>query len=162
MQLKFLAVIIFSGFFGDIFPQDNKVRILNFTEFEPYMHQQNDTVYIVNFWATWCGPCRRELPAMEKIHNIYSNKKVRVLLISLDFPAQIDRSLIPYLKNNNISAEVLLLDDPNSNAWINKVDTSWNGSLPATLVYKGNNNQFFEKELNYEFLTEMVSKYLNL
>jgi thiol-disulfide isomerase/thioredoxin len=134
------------------------IKILRFDQLDPLLHQNTDTIYVVNFWATWCIPCRKELPAIEKIHKDFSDKPVEVLLVSLDSPNQIEGSLIPFLANNNITARVVLLNDPNSNLWINKVDSSWSGSIPATLVYNKNNREFFEKELDYYTLRTIILK----
>src|SRR5690606_6809447 len=64
-----------------------KVVSLNFEALEKkYFQKKNDSIYVINFWATWCKPCIKELPAFEKIASEYADKKVKVLLVSLDFP----------------------------------------------------------------------------
>jgi thiol-disulfide isomerase/thioredoxin len=133
-----------------------KIQILRFNELDPLLHLSNDTTYIVNFWATWCVPCRKELPALEKIHEDYAGKPVKVLLVSLDFPNQVESSLVPFLTKNNITARVILLNDPNSNAWIDKVDPAWSGSIPATLIYNKKFRKFFEKELDYDTINTII------
>ncbi|MFT5167540.1 MAG: thiol-disulfide isomerase/thioredoxin, partial [Saprospiraceae bacterium] len=65
----------------------------NFEALVPLFEKQNDTTYVINFWATWCKPCVAELPYFEELHNRYKGKKVKVLLISLDFPNQIEKKL---------------------------------------------------------------------
>ena len=70
--------------------------------------------------------------------------------MSLDFVNQKEESLIPFLIKNNVNSEVILLNDPDSNKWIDKVDTGWTGSLPATLIYNSKTRYFIEDELNYE------------
>jgi thiol-disulfide isomerase/thioredoxin len=142
----------------NIAQQTGDIKILRFDQLEPLLHKNNDTTYVVNFWASWCIPCRKELPAIEKIHKDFSDKPVEVLLVSLDFPNQIEGSLVPFLTNNNITARVVLLNDPNSNVWINEVDPSWSGAIPATLVYNKNNREFFEKELDYNTLKTIILK----
>ncbi len=131
------------------------IPMVNFAGVEPYLVAKSDTVYVINFWATWCGPCRRELPSMEKIHLDYSGKKVRVLLVSLDFPNQ-QKGLQQFLASNLITASVILLNEPDANAWIDKVDPSWTGALPATLIYKGEDRLFFEKELTYQDINNSI------
>src|SRR5512142_2271974 len=84
----------------------NKVPTLNFNKFEPYLHRTTDTLYIVNFWASWCVPCREELPAFEKIGDKYSKMKVKVLLVSLDFPNQLETRLLPFIKKYKLKSEV--------------------------------------------------------
>jgi len=140
----------------------SSIATFDFQSFEHYLHLQNDSLYVINFWATWCVPCRKELPVFDKIADQYKNEKVKVLLVSLDFPSQISQSLIPFLNNNHIKSEVFLLNDPNSNAWINKVDPSWSGSIPATLIYNRSKRLFFEKELDYIFLNQTIHKIINL
>jgi thiol-disulfide isomerase/thioredoxin len=130
--------------------------MVTFSQIEKYFHENSDTTYIINFWATWCGPCRKEIPDMERIHQKFSDQKVKVLLISLDFPEQLDKALMKFLKSNNITAQVVLLNDPDSNEWIDKVDPHWSGSLPATLVYKGRDRFFFEKELSFEDVSRSI------
>lgn len=61
-------------------PDDKKIRVLNFDQLEPYLNFRNDTVYLVNFWATWCAPCVAELPAIKAVEKKYSDKKFKVLL----------------------------------------------------------------------------------
>lgn len=146
-----LSVFLVTGVKG----QSKAVPMLNFAGFEPYLGARSDTVYVINFWATWCGPCRRELPNMEKIHKDYSGQKVKVLLVSLDFPNQ-QKSLQQYLTSNHITAPVVLLNEPDANAWIDKVDPSWTGALPATLIYKGKDRLFFEKELSYQDVNNSI------
>ena len=142
--------------FGTAFSQQN-LRILDFQGLQPYLNRTDETVYVINFWATWCGPCRVELPDIEKIHLDYKDKNVKVLLVSLDFPYAVEKSLIPFLKTNNISAEVLLLDDPDGNSWIGKVDPSWSGALPATIIYKKDKRYFYGKMINYQTVENVLS-----
>ena len=139
----------------DLNGQNLPVPMVNFAGFESYLGAKSDTVYVINFWATWCGPCRRELPGMEKIYQDYSGKKVKVLLVSLDFPNQ-QKVLQQFLSTNHITAPVVLLNEPDANAWIDKVDPSWTGALPATLIYKGKDRLFFEKELTYQDVNNSI------
>ncbi|MEE9462041.1 MAG: TlpA disulfide reductase family protein [Bacteroidales bacterium] len=132
--------------------------MLTFNDFEPHLHLQNDTTYLVNFWASWCTPCVEELPAIERVGEEYKHQKVKVLLVSLDFPGQIETRLLPFLEKNEIRSEVLVLNDPNANKWIDSVDPSWSGSIPATLIYRGNDRTFHEGAYNYEDLKRIVEQ----
>jgi thiol-disulfide isomerase/thioredoxin len=121
--------------------------------------QANDTLYIVNFWATWCKPCVAELPAFERINEEYREKAVKVILVTMDFKEDLKTKLLPFLKKNKYSAEVILLDEMNGNTFINKVDSSWTGAIPATLMRMGNRTKFMEKQLKYEQLKEKLSEF---
>lgn len=129
---------------------------LSFQEFEPLLHKQNDTVYVINFWATWCKPCIKELPDFEKLYEHYSDEKVKVYLVSLDFPKKHDELLIPFIEKNNIRSQVIHLTDTDANSWIDKVSPLWSGSIPATMIYKGNSAEFYETTLTFEELKNIV------
>jgi hypothetical protein len=101
-------------------------------------------------------PCREELPDFERLHKTYQSEPVKVILISLDMPDQIESRLIPFLEKNNITAEVILLDDPDFNSWINKIDSTWGGGIPATLIYDKNSRVFLDRKTNFEELENIV------
>ena len=133
-----------------------------FDDFEPILHQDTDTTYVVNFWATWCGPCVKELPYFEALHKRYEDQPVKVVLVSLDFEKHIVRKLLPFLNKKDIQSNVVLLADGKANNWIDKVDPSWSGAIPITLVYKGDKREFYEKEFHSEQeLVNIISPFLN-
>ena len=88
------------------------------------LQTKSDTLFVVNFWATWCEPCIEELPAFEAINQEYKNQKFKMLLVSLDFNKQKEKKLIPFIINHHLKAKVLHLNDPDANAWIEKVDAN--------------------------------------
>lgn len=111
-------------------------------QLEARIRQAGDTTLVINFWATWCGPCVEELPIFEELHRRYSPFGLNVILISLDFKSQKDKRLIPFLQNNCLSPEIGLLADPDMDSWIPRVDSLWDGAIPATLVVQGNKRGF--------------------
>ncbi len=137
-----------------------EIRVVDFAGLQPLLEKSNDTTYIVNFWATWCAPCLKELPYFQQIHEKYSDQKVKVFLVSLDFERQIETRLKPFIEKNKLTPEVIVLNDPKSNIWIDKVDPSWSGAIPATLFFNNSNRLFFEKEFTYNEI-EAILKQLN-
>lgn len=137
------------------------IPVWRFDTLEKYLNRQTDTLYVLNFWATWCGPCREELPDFEKIYQTYSSQKVQVLLVSLDFPNQLEKSLLSFIRTYRITAPVVLLNEPDASRWIDKVDPAWTGSLPATLFYRENKRHFFEKKMTYADINQEIIKLLN-
>jgi thiol-disulfide isomerase/thioredoxin len=133
-----------------------QIPVLNFEKLQPLLNKQNDTLYLVNFWATWCVPCVKEMPAIQKITAKYSEAKFKVLLVSFDFPSQIESRLKPFLKNHNISSDVVVLDDADFNSWIDKVEINWSGSIPATLIYDAHSRDFYEQSFEFEELDNMI------
>jgi thiol-disulfide isomerase/thioredoxin len=135
---------------------DQEIPKLSFDEFEPLLKKDNDTVYVINFWATWCKPCIKELPDFEKLNRNYADQKVKVVLVSLDFPNKHDELLIPFVEENNLKSEIVHLIDVDANSWIDKVSPLWSGSIPATVIYRGSSSEFHESMLSYDQLTQIV------
>jgi len=121
-----------------------------FEDLEPQLHINNDTTYVYNFWATWCGPCVKELPYFEAVAKRYQNEKFKMILVSLDMKKQIESKLIPFLNKHRIVSEVVLLVDGKAHKWIDKVDPSWSGAIPITLVVSGGESHFYEREFHSE------------
>lgn len=115
-----------------------------------YLQKNNDTTYVVNFWATWCKPCVKELPAFEQINSDYSDKKVKVVLVSLDFPDKLETHVVPFTEKMELQSEVVLLDDDDMNRWIPMVSEEWSGAIPATIIVKQGSRKFYERSFTYE------------
>jgi thiol-disulfide isomerase/thioredoxin len=124
-----------------------------------FLSQQNDTIYVVNFWATWCVPCVEELPNFEKITQKYKIDKIKVILVSLDFGKDINTRLLPFIARKKIKSKVIVMREPDANSWIPNVDESWSGALPATVIYKGAQRAFFEKTFTFEELENEIKKF---
>ena len=122
---------------------------------------KSDTTYVVNFWATWCGPCVKELPYFEKLNEQYASEKVKVLLVSIDFVKDYEKKLQPFVKRKKLGSEVMLLNETKPNEFIDKINPKWSGSIPATMIVnnKEKYNEFFEKEVTYEFLEVKVKAF---
>jgi len=157
-----IVIFILSGFSLNYGLLAQKVPVVDFSEFEKRLASNSDTVFVINFWATWCAPCRKEIPEFEKIHKTFADEKVKVLLVSLDFPTQAEKALKTFLATSHVTAPVILLNEPDANSWIDKVDPSWSGALPATLIYKRDHKIFFEKQLSYEDINNSISSLNNL
>ena len=136
------------------------VKSYSYNELKPLLEKNDGKTYVVNFWATWCGPCVKELPAFEKLNKEYANKNVEVLLVSLDFPKQVDKRLIPFINRKKINSKVVLLDDVNEDIWIKAIDSTWSGALPATLIYNTKQRKFFEASFDYDKLESELKSFL--
>ena len=138
------------------------VRVVKFPELQKRLARPTDTTYVVNFWATWCAPCVKELPNFEQIRTANAGKKVKVLLVSLDYASQIDKKIKPFVLKRGLKSEVLVLNEPDPNDWLAKVDTKWSGALPFTLIINNKTKQrvTFEQELSRAELTAALRKFL--
>lgn len=140
---------------------EKEIPVIDFKQLLPLLEKDNDTVYVVNFWATWCAPCIKEIPYFEQLGEKYRDQELKVLMVSLDMPNQVESKLIPYIEEHEMRNEVILLDDPRFNDWIPLVEKNWTGAIPATLVYKGDSRVFHAGELTYPELEEMVGPFLS-
>ncbi|OSY87978.1 thioredoxin [Tenacibaculum holothuriorum] len=142
-------------------PKNNSLAIFDYKGLQPLLEKSDNITYVVNFWATWCKPCVKELPAFEKLKKEYSEKGVEVILVSLDFPNQIESSLKPFIRKEKLQSKVVVLDDPDQNNWIPKINEKWSGSIPATLIYNKDKREFFERSFTYEELEGELKKFIN-
>lgn len=138
-----------------------ELEVYDFESLEPLLNQQGDKVYVVNFWATWCAPCLKEMPHFEKLNANYKEKNVEVLFVSLDFPFNYDKKLKPYIKEHKLQSKVVALDDPDMNAWMPKVNEEWTGAIPITIIYNKEKRQFYERTFTYNELEQEVKQFLN-
>jgi len=146
---RYLAAFMFLTLSLSLSSQD--IEIIGIERLGQELNKQTDSVYIYNFWATWCKPCTEEMPALLKIQKEFANDKMKLILISLDMPSQKDTRLAKFIKDYEISSKVLLLDEPDANKWIPMVDESWTGSIPATLISAPliNYRKFHEGVISY-------------
>lgn len=149
--LLLFSLLLFSNTEGQ------KIEVIDFDKLAPRLAIQNDTVYVINFWATWCKPCTDEMPELVQLADEMKNKKFKLLLVSLDMPSQVETRVKPFIEKMDIKSEVVLLDDPDSNRWINSVDKGWSGGIPATLIYSKGYRNFIEGKVTYSEMKGIVT-----
>ena len=152
-QLNVLTAILCSTLL-----QAQNIPVVEFPELEQLYMKNNDTTYVVNFWATWCKPCIEELPHFKKINVDLDSQKMEMLLVSLDFVDKIDSKLIPFIEENHLKPRVIVINDPKENEWIPRVNEIWSGALPATLIINNAKGYrfFYEGKLGYKTLRNAV------
>jgi len=157
IKSKFLFSFTFFLILSEIYSQ--KIEVYKIDNLLNRIHNNSDTTYIVNFWATWCKPCVAELPDFEKIDSIYKTEKIKVLLVSLDFKEDLNSKIKPFIVKRKFSSECIILDEANGNDFINKVSELWSGAIPATLITNQNKQikEFYEKKISFNFLTERLN-----
>src|SRR6185369_10613606 len=93
---------------------------------------EKEQIQVINFWATWCAPCLKELPLFEKLNG--DRKDIHVRLVSMDMDLDPNPEKVrKFVTRKKIQSEVLILDERDPNSWIDKLEKSWSGAIPATL-----------------------------
>jgi thiol-disulfide isomerase/thioredoxin len=138
------------------------VESVKLADLQKTIHGPSDKILVINFWATWCGPCIKELPLFEKLHQ--DNKKVEVLLVSMDY--DLDPSIEKverFRARKNLQSKILFLTEHDPNSWIEKIDSRWSGALPATLIINSKNGkrEFVQGEVEEGEIDRLVTKVNN-
>ena len=162
MILVRISILILVAFSSSNAATGN-VQNLTFNEFEKTILEVNsdDTLRVINFWATWCGPCVKELPYFEKINREKRGMPIEVILVSLDFEKNYDDKLLPFIQENELQSRLVWLEGNMNTENINRVHSDWSGAIPATLFMKnGKILKFIERELDFEELENTINDLL--
>ncbi|GAK76223.1 hypothetical protein JCM19296_1820 [Nonlabens ulvanivorans] len=90
------------------------------------------------------------------------NPDIDMLLVSMDFTNDVETSLKPFLKDNNIKSRVILMEDPDANYWINQIDPSWSGAIPFTIIFNKNKRLYLEQSFeNAEDFQNQINQFYN-
>jgi thiol-disulfide isomerase/thioredoxin len=156
MTIKILSIILL--FTVSTSAQTPATVKLN--DLQAIINKKSEGIQVINFWATWCGPCIKEMPLFEKL-TIENRPGIKVTLVSMDLDLNPDpEKVYKFLARKNIKSEVVLLDAPDPDSWINKIEKEWSGSLPATLIInqKTGQRKFVGKELHEGDLEKLIAE----
>lgn len=123
------------------------------------IQEKSDHIKVINFWATWCAPCVKELPLFEKLGQERSDVVVMLVSMDLDLDPNPDK-VYKFMARKKLQSQVLLLDEKDPNAWIEKIEKTWSGAIPATIIVNGKTGQriFVEKELHEGDLEKLIAQ----
>ena len=158
-NIKMKAILIMLSVVLSTNISAQEVQLIKLNDINKRVGIGKDTVYIINFWATWCLPCLEELPYFEKLSGQYKNNKLKVMLVSMDFRSKLESTVVPFVRRKTLKNEVFLFDETNQQEYIDRIDPSWSGALPATLIIHKDKRRFFEKEFTYQ---ELLTEYKNI
>lgn len=116
---------------------------------------------LVNVWATWCTPCREEMPDLVRIHREWKDRGFRLVLVSGDFEED-EEAARKFLAALGVDFPTFLKNEPDM-AFIDALDARWSGALPATFLYdgKGNLKEFWEGKADAATLRSRVARVLD-
>ena len=148
MKIFFVIVLFYSSIFKLHAQEIKKIKI---SDLEAYI-QKSDHPLIINFWATYCSPCLKEIPYFEKFVAEQKDKNVELLLVSLDLPTYYPAKISSFVKDKKFASSVWWLNETNADYFCPKISTKWSGAIPATLIInpKTGYRKFFEDQLKPE------------
>ena len=111
-------------------PKVTKIDLTRYTE----LIKPGAKPLLINFWATWCVPCREEFPDLVKIDNDYKGK-IDFITISLDFEEELNTGVPQFLKEMKADMTTYLLVTPDESAAIGMISKEWGGGMPLTVLY---------------------------
>ena len=119
---------------------------------------------LVNFWATWCDPCREEFPDLVKIDADYRSKNLTFVTVSLDDVSEIATEVPKFLKQMKATMPTVLLNVNDPEPAIKSVDAAWDGQLPATFLYDKDGKVVFRHfgKIKPEELRAAIDKQVNI
>ncbi|WP_255594262.1 TlpA family protein disulfide reductase [Pontibacter sp. HSC-14F20] len=161
VYLKQLILLLALGFISSTAAQAQTVTTIKFDQLQELRQAPHDTLYVVNFWATWCKPCIKEIPYFEAANAKYKDQPVRVILVSMDAVQDKEKRVLPFVKKRNLQSQLYLLDEPDGNTWIDRIEPKWSGAIPATMFFNNKRGQykFIEREISEQELQELITKY---
>jgi len=160
LMKSLLTWLMFMIFFSTTYGQEEKVELWNFEQLNTYMDSPTkpSKLKVINFWATWCAPCIKEMPYFEEVTTSYQNS-VEVLFVCIDFSDELENVVIPFLKGKDLISRLIILTDNNYNEWINRVDSSWTGAIPATMFIPIDGHRVFhESAFEREELIDLIEE----
>lgn len=157
MKNYFLALGVLFLSFNPVNAQE--IQTVKYEELNDIFHQDQDKLTVVNFWATWCGPCVKEIPYFVEASEQYKNE-VNFIYVSLDRAKLLDK-VEGFVTKNNMTGNLLLLDDSKRmNEWIPMIEPNWQGNIPATVFYKNGEKVFFHgEEISKEDLIQKIEEF---
>lgn len=123
--------------------------------------QNNDTLYVTNFFATWCGPCMIEIPHFKEKMEEMKSQPVKFTFVSIDAKADWDTKVKDFAEAENLSKNVVLLDGAQLNPeFFPKNFKQWDGNaIPFTFMRKGDKTDETLGSMSKEMLTEKLNSF---
>jgi thiol-disulfide isomerase/thioredoxin len=127
-----LAVILMAG----VLPAQSKLTLLNQESYPKLVASHKGKILLVDFWATWCVPCRAEMPKLVKLSDGLRAKGLDFVTVSAD-EADKEQAAYKFLMQNGVGAPFFWakLTDAEKEKFYDSVDTKWSGEMPAIFIY---------------------------
>ncbi len=117
-----------------LLPAQSKLPALNEASFPKMVATHKGKIVLVDFWATWCVPCRAEMPQLVKLSEKLKARGFDLVTVSADEPDK-ESAAFQVLKDNAVAAPFYLKKAADDDKFYNLVDPKWSGEMPAMFIY---------------------------
>ncbi len=122
-------------YYEKIYNEEVNLLAIDLNGVRSLLKNESDNLRLINFWATWCGPCVAEFPDLVEINFIYRHRNFEMITIAIDYPVDTLQTL-KFLQKNHASCKNYLFDQGKVYDMIEAVNPSWNGTIPYTLILR--------------------------
>ena len=113
--------------------EDVKLAKIGLEGVKKLIKNDGDKLRVINFWATWCGPCVAEMPELVDINRMYRNRDFEMITVSLDKPT-VEAKVLKFLQKHHVSTVNYIYNLDDKYKLIEAVSDDWPGSIPFTVV----------------------------
>lgn len=154
-------VLIFSL---NLFAQNSKkivVEEIDKAKLEKLIKNRRGKVLLLNIWASWCPPCKKEFPDLVKLAEKYKNSKVDIVGLSVDDKSDLNSEVIPFLQKNEVNFKIYIQNFKNIEELISFFP-KWEGAIPLTVIFdkNGNEKKFIIGMRDFEFFDKAIQEVL--
>ncbi|GMU87489.1 MAG: hypothetical protein AMXMBFR48_27300 [Ignavibacteriales bacterium] len=131
-------------------PANDTITKAGIKELQKLIKERKGKILVLNVWATWCIPCKEEMPDLNKLAK--KHKEIEVVGLSIDYDDEIETKIKPFLKKQPVFFKVLVNTERSDEKLINFLSPDWGGAIPATFIYdaKGKLKAILEGKKSYE------------
>jgi thiol-disulfide isomerase/thioredoxin len=155
--MRILLILLLCGW--SVSQAQNPVRKVKIAELSDYI-AKSDHPLIVNFWATFCVPCNKEIPYFQTAVARHKDAGVELILVSLDLPDYFPARIGDFARKQGYTAKLLWLNETDADYFCPKVDPHWSGGIPSSLFInnKTHYRRFFDRQLTEQQVDPEIRK----
>ncbi len=112
----------------------DRVTVIDADELSALLAEHEGRLVLVNFWATWCRPCLKEIPALMELAQEYASRGFTLVPVSLDDPFQLESMLLPFLNEFFPDFKTYARSDRDMDTIVSVIDPAWNQVLPTSYL----------------------------
>lgn len=153
-----IALVTLAACGGAPDPGELVIKPVTADELIDHVRASDADLVVVNFWASWCLPCREEFPEFIRYSRETDPDDVQVQFVTVDFEEDLPHAAA-FLREHGVGGTTFVKNGKEG-PFINVINPGWSGSLPATAVYDGDGNRlaFWEGKVTYDQLVQRIEE----